>query len=345
MYRSAGSFQKVCMETDLKTTSAGEQGIPWRRIFSVALRIVVGAIILYVVISLVQWENIVQALRTADLHFIILAALLLFCNIGVRTLKWRSMLRAVKDDPTLTEAFGSVMLGISLGSFTPGEIGEFAGRALHIADAKRSHLVGLALLDKAQIFLLTSCAGLVSLLWFTFDTVFIRFGLSLILVILFYFCILRLGIIAKAGHRFNSSFFQKPWLKNVFDGFNLLSRKQVMTTTSLTLGYHTVLILQMFCLLNAFSDISLLHVFFGMSALLFVKSLVPISIGDLGIREAGSIYFFSFYGISQAAALNASMILFFINILIPSIIGTYFIRYQRISNLQFWKSPVQESHD
>jgi uncharacterized protein (TIRG00374 family) len=345
MYRSAGSFQKVCMETELNTTSAGEHGIPWRKVFSIVIRIAVGAIILYVIISLVQWENIVQALRAADIHFILLAVLLLFCNIGVRTWKWRSMLRAVKEGPTLTEAFGSVMLGISLGSFTPGEIGEFAGRALHIADAKRSHLVGLTLLDKAQIFLLTSCAGLVSLLWFTFDTLFVPLSLSLILVILFGGCILRLGTLAQAGHHFNSSFFQKPWLKNVFDGFSLLSRKQVITTTSLTLGYHTVLILQMFCLINAFSDISLLHSFFGMSALLFVKSLVPISIGDLGIREAGSIYFFSFYGISQAAALNASMILFLINIFIPSVIGTYFIRYQRISNPHFWKKAVHESHD
>ena len=65
--------------------------------------------------------------------------------------------------PSLREAFGSVMLGISLGSFTPGEIGDFAGSALHITDAKRSHLVGLALLDKAQIFIVSCSAGIFSL--------------------------------------------------------------------------------------------------------------------------------------------------------------------------------------
>jgi hypothetical protein len=81
---------------------------------------------------------------------------------------------------------------------------------------------------------------------------------------------------------------------------------------------------------------------------MFVKSLLPISIGDLGIREAGSIYFFSIYGISQAAALNASLLLFSINIFIPSILGIYFIRHQQISLndlLQFWKKTRQQAND
>jgi Uncharacterised protein family (UPF0104). len=99
----------------------------------------------------------------------------------------------------------------------------------------------------------------------------------------------------------------------------------------------------MYCLINSFSKISLLHAFIGTSAMMFVKSLLPISIGDLGIREAGSIFFFSTYGISQAAALNASLLLFLINIFIPSIIGTYFIRHQQLSTfklVQFWKNKT-----
>ena len=99
--------------------------------------------------------------------------------------------------------------------------------------------------------------------------------------------------------------------------------------------------LQMFFLINGFTRISFAHAFIGTSAMMFVKSLLPISLGDLGIREAGSIYFFSLYGISQAAALNASLLLFLINIFIPSILGTYFIRHQKLSAIkliQFWKN-------
>ncbi|MCX6121393.1 MAG: lysylphosphatidylglycerol synthase transmembrane domain-containing protein [Ignavibacteriales bacterium] len=331
------------METELNKSEAAEYGEVWKNVISIAFRIIVGACVLYFVISLVQWKNVIIAYQSADGRFIIFAALLLFVNIGVRTFKWHAMLRTVKDAPTYTEAFGSVMLGISLGSFTPGEVGEFAGRALHITDAKRSHLVGLTLLDKAQIFIVTSCAGLVSLASLAFDNPLIIAIVTIAIVLLSVFFITRLGVLAALGHRLNSTLFKKSWLTRVLDGFNLLKPQQLFAAVLYTLIFYGVLILQMYCLINSFSKISLLHAFIGTSAMMFVKSLLPISIGDLGIREAGSIFFFSTYSISQAAALNASLLLFLINVFIPSIIGTYFIRHQQLSPfklVQFWKKKT-----
>lgn len=336
------------METKLNKTDPDKLESTWKKLISLAARIAVGALVLYFIISLVQWQNVIIALKSADSRFILIAGLLLFFNIGVRTFKWQSMLRSVKDAPTLKEAFGSVMLGISLGSFTPSEIGEFAGRALHIEDAKRSHIVGLALLDKAQIFIVTSCAGLVSLVFLTFNSFLITILLIIFIVSISAIGITCLGKIANFGLRLNAARYQKNWLKRVLEGFSLLKSQQVLTTVIYTFIFHGILILQMFCLINSFSKISFAHAFIGTSALMFVKSLLPISIGDLGIREAGSIYFFSIYNISQAAALNASLILFFINIFVPSIIGTYFIRHQHISAVklgQFWVKAKQQSND
>jgi uncharacterized membrane protein YbhN (UPF0104 family) len=313
----------------------------WKRLFSLTTRVLVGGLVLYFVVSLVQWQNVIIAYTSADSGCLIIAALLLFVNIGIRVFKWHTMLCSVKDNPTFAEAFGSVMLGISLGSFTPGEIGDFAGRALHITDAKRSHLVGLTLLDKAQIFIVTSCAGIVSIMYLLVSNIFIiAFG-TVIVVFLSGICIMRLGMIAALGHRLNTSFFKKPWLTGVLDGLNFLKPRQLFTTVLCTLAFQGILILQMFFLINGFAKISFTHAFIATSAMMFLKSLLPISIGDLGIREAGSIYFFSIYGISQAAALNASLMLFFINILVPSILGTYFLRHEQFSAfkfMQFWKN-------
>ena len=320
----------------------------WKKLISHTIRMSISAVVLYGVISLVQWQNVLRAYESADGFFIFIAALLLLCNIGVRTLKWRTMLYSVKSAPTYAEAFGSVMVGISLGSFTPGEIGEFAGRALHISGAQRSHLVGLAILDKAQIFIVTSCAGILSLLYLTLHNLFIIAVLAALVLLLSGLFIMRLGMIAQLGNRFYGSFFHRSWLKRVLDGFGLLQLKQMVATVLYTLIFHLTLSLQMFFLINSFSHINFTHAFIGTSAMMFVKSLLPISIGDLGIREAGSIYFFSIYGISQAAALNASLLLFFINIFVPSILGIYFIRHQQISLndlLQFWKKTRQQAND
>jgi uncharacterized protein (TIRG00374 family) len=303
----------------------------FRKIIPVLIRIIISALILYFLISLIQWENVLSAYKTANLIYILLASIFLIANLGIRIFKWRIMIKSVKKGPTFKEAFMSVMLGISLGSFTPGEVGEFAGRILHISDVKRSHLIGLTLLDKAQIFIITTSFGLISLSVLMIENPYWTFIFSILTVFIFLFFALKMNIIAAMGHRINASFFDKPWLTRVIDGFSMLNRGQLLTTLLCTTIFHLVIIIQIYFLLNAFENISFINSFIGMSAMMFVKSLLPISLGDLGIREAGAIYFFSHFSISNAAALNGSLLLFFINIFIPSVIGIFFLRHQSLS--------------
>jgi uncharacterized membrane protein YbhN (UPF0104 family) len=300
-------------------------------------------------VSLVTWQNVLSAYQSADGMFILLGGFLVFANLGIRTLKWHIMLRSVKNSPSYWESFGSVMLGISLGSFTPGEIGEFAGRALHISDARKSHLVGLALLDKAQISVITSAAGAISLVFlFLHDSLFTipLYFFTAFLSILFF---LRMDLLAAFGHRLNASFFQKSWVTSVLDGFTLLKSQQLLTTLLCTLCFHGIIVLQMFYFIHAFGEITLFNAFIGTSAMMFVKSCLPISLGDIGIREAGSIFFFSKFDISQAAALNASLLLFVVNVLFPSICGTIFLKHQHVAAWTIFKSLVSKnkkhSHD
>ena len=245
------------------TTGTKNHGSRRRNMLSLAARILVSAIVLCFVVTLVQWKNIVAAFHTADGRSIAAAGGLLFFNIGIRTYKWRIMLRSVKEAPTLSEAFGSVMLGISLGSFTPGEIGEFAGRAVHIADAKQSLLVGLTLLDKVQLSIVTGCAGLASLAWMTINHSLMAAVMTFLLMILAGMVLMNLGNIALVTGRLPFSFLQKSWLKNVLEGFRLLQRQQICVTVLFTWLYYAVLILQMYFLLNAFADITLVHALIG----------------------------------------------------------------------------------
>lgn len=332
------------METELRSIGTGKSENCWKRLLRTAVRIIVSAVVLSFVISLVHWQNVIAAYRTADGTYILFGSVLLLANLGIRTLKWRTMLHCVKESPTIWESFGSVMLGISLGSFTPGEIGEFAGRALHITDAQRSHLVGLALLDKAQIFLVTSVAGIFGLVIMTITTSMISWILSAALLFLLFTLLLRMEYLADVGHYINSSFFKRPWLTRVLEGFTLLKPQQVRVTSLYTVLFHGIIVIQMFSLLSAFGNITLYQAFIGTSAMLFVKSLLPISLGDLGIREASSIFFFSEFGISQAAALNASLLLFVINVFIPSAVGTSFLRVQKLSTLSILQSLKKKNN-
>jgi uncharacterized membrane protein YbhN (UPF0104 family) len=316
-----------------------------KRIISTLIRVGISVIVLSLIISLVKWKNALAAYHSADHRYILFGGLFIFANLGLRTLKWHTMLHSVKEKPSFWEAFGSVLLGISLGSFTPGEIGEFAGRALHVADAKKSHLVGLALLDKAQIFVVTSAAGSISLAILFLKDPLLAFFFSFCILFLSLLFFMRMDTLARIGHRLNASLFQKSWVTKVLDGFTLLDSGQLFTTLLYTICFHGILVVQMFLFIHAFSDITLSNAFLGTSAMMFVKSCLPISLGDLGIREAGSILFFSAFAISQAAALNASLLLFVVNILFPSICGTLFLHRQHSTAWTIFKSLAARTRE
>jgi uncharacterized membrane protein YbhN (UPF0104 family) len=81
----------------------------------------------------------------------------------------------------------------------------------------------------------------------------------------------------------------------------------------------------MFFFLRSFESLALLPAFAGFSATMFAKSLLPISLADLGIREAASVFSFSLLGISNVAAFNAALMMFVVNILVPALVGVAFV--------------------
>ena len=59
------------------------------------------------------------------------------------------------------------------------------------------------------------------------------------------------------------------------------------------------------------------------------SGLLPISVSGLGVRENLAVFFLSKYGVPAYAAVGASLFIFFINAIIPALIGLYFIIKRR----------------
>src|SRR5690606_34279089 len=60
----------------------------------------------------------------------------------------------------------------------------------------------------------------------------------------------------------------------------------------------------------------------GVVLVFFAKSAIPaITLGDLGVRESAAVFFLGAYGIAEAAAFNASLGVFAVNILLPALSG------------------------
>ena len=60
---------------------------------------------------------------------------------------------------------------------------------------------------------------------------------------------------------------------------------------------------------------------FQVFPLVLMTNILPITIGNLGIREGTTIFLLDTFGISSEIAFNISIILFFMHSIIPAIIG------------------------
>ncbi|MGB2867180.1 MAG: lysylphosphatidylglycerol synthase transmembrane domain-containing protein [Bacteroidota bacterium] len=299
--------------------------------FWTVVRILAGVVLLFVVFRIVNVGETWRALLAANAYFLLAAVALLFVQLWVRAAKWRSMLTSLSVNVTGFESLSSVLFGITLGILTPAELGELAGRSLGIRQSRVSPVVGLVLLDRAQTFLvvlLGGAIGLVAMFGQSIPVTLLVAVASLVVCLALFF---NLGFVKQLYDRLPFPFLKREWLNDTLQSFCILSQKAQTTALLYTFSFYLILVLQMYALLNAFSPVSVSVSFQGFGAMMAAKSLLPISIADLGTRELSSVYFFSVLGVSKTTALNASLLLFVINMVFPGLAGAFF--------LPRWKSP------
>lgn len=303
----------------------GEQSKRRKSILLLLFRSLFAIIILVVLFQFVSLSDVRKSLLTARVEYLVGAVVLMFVNIGFQILKWRYFVRLVDPTATSLETAASLLFGITLGAITPGQIGEFGGRALHHSSISAGTILGLTLVDKVQMMCIMGIAGVVSLEILFQCGAIVGPTVAVVATFVFLFVFFRLNTLQRIMSRYKLGFFERPAIQDFLSAVGIFKLRDLIVSFCLSAGFYTIIYLQMFLLLNAFSPVHAGDAFLGFAAMMFLKSLVPISLGDLGIREASSVYFYALRGIANSTALNASLLLFAINILLPSLIGLMFI--------------------
>lgn len=303
---------------------------------SLLLRTFVGVVILLILLYFVEPVEIAVVFKEANLLYLIAALLLIIPNIGFQVLKWRLLLQCLDKSASTKAAFNSVLFGLTLGSVTPARLGEFAGRAVSLQSYSKSAIIGMTLLDKMQIMALISIGGIISSLYFVGARSWEMITPAIAVSIPLAYLSLVPSKLENIFHFLRLSKLEKPWLIEFFQSLTTISAKVINVSFALSFLFYLTIYVQFYFLLNAFDSVGPWTAFIGFSATMFYKSLLPISVGDLGIREAAAVWFFSKLGVQAAVAFNASLLLATINIFLPAIIGAAFVPKS------FWRMKHEE---
>ncbi len=302
-----------------------------RRIGLLVLKAIVAGVLMYFVLGMVDLRELSKSIQGADPLDIVIASSFLGLNLGTRALKWKMLLRTAGSTVSTREAAKSILLGITVGSFTPGQLGEVGGRYFAVPNGRLAHIVGLTMLDRTQVFLVLAMSGLTSYAFLILHPIALASSVSAICIALCLFLYMRLDVIQKIAEKLPFRFIRRDWFSDFIETFSLLGSKELVQSLFYSLAFNGVLFLQMFFFLNAFGSVDPWTAFVGFSAMMFFKSLLPISLGDIGVREASTVYFFSLLGVSNIVALSAALLMFAINVILPALAGILFIPSARFS--------------
>ncbi len=266
-----------------------------------------------------------EMIAEANACLICFAAILLLVNIYFQFSKWQLIVRSENEHIPNRRIIYSLFVGMALGLATPGRLGDF-GRTFFVKDADWARLLGLLMIDKLITLAVLYFVGIISLSRFIslsmHPLVWLPiFIMAMTLVLAFLLLLLRPALLRNLAARYHHVAHKLKAVEKFVSGIEMATPhftfRLFLYTILQTLTYCTQFVLLIF----AFHPIALIEGYLATFAVMFTKSLLPISLGDLGIRESASVYFFGQFGVPDAAAFNASLLLFMINILAPSLVG------------------------
>lgn len=279
--------------------------------------------ILSYLVSHLQPRQLLATLRTAQPGALTLACGLLPLNLGLQFLKWHYLLRsASRASITPRHSFHSLMAGFPLGLLTPGRWGEL-GRAFFLPQLNERKTMVLAAFEKVFDLHVSLVFGVFALLFLVNKNFLPQELLAPLLALLLLSAALLVFAFQPAVLKRLARPFEKraPAKRSALRVLGRLSRKNLTVLWLLSCGFALVYSMQFVLLLRGFVDVSFMTGFAGVSAAFLAKSLLPISLGDLGVREGAAAFFFARMGVSPQAAFDASLLLFLINLLTPSLLG------------------------
>lgn len=288
-------------------------------------KILLAALLLYLLLRNIEAASILQTVHAANPWLLAGAVLLLLPNILLQYRKWGLLLRTVYPATPARDIRTSLLLGFTFGIVTPARIGEFGGRATAVRGASALTLVGLTAIDKLATMAVTISLGGAGLVVFCQEHPFMNpwlLALAEAGMLAVAAVVLRLAWKRSVARPEDPADMPGGRLQRLFSALRHIDTTVRRRLLLLSLLFYLTFLAQFLLLLQAFGPGDIISALAGISTIMLVKTIIPpITVGELGIREGASVYVLGHAGILAASAFSASLLLFAINILLPSLAG------------------------
>jgi len=267
------------------------------------------ALLIWILSRINRQQMLDTLLQITPSTFLILLALTVL-NLVNQYLRWRYLIEQQSADFSHNDLIPSFFAGFTFRLILPGGHAEIS-KIFMLPGKKRGKVLAFAIEKFFQTYVKTLLVlGGLPFIFPQFKWVFWLIVIGLILLYPFLPLLWKLNLFKK---------FQEKEVNYHPIFFRALLH---------SLGVFVCLILQYYVLLNDTGHIewssTLLAVIYIWGA-----GLIPVSVSGLGVRENIAAYILPKYGIPAASAVGLSLLIFFINAILPALIGIYFIQQRQ----------------
>lgn len=267
-----------------------------------------------------DWEKFIILFKknqsVTGISFLLLLSVL---NRFLEILKWQNLVSFLHKI-SLLDATKQVLAALTAGLFTPNGVGEYAGKALFFEKTFTKKIIFLNLICNGIQMILSVVFGVFGLLYFnanyniiTTNTVAILFGLFFLLFLVS-FGLKKITIkgysIEKTVHKINE-IPKTIHQKNIF----------------LAICRYLVFSHQYYFLFLAFDvDLPYFTLMATIASVYFLASSLPtFQFLDFAVKGSVAVYFFGILGVNEWIVVFISTLMWFLNVVLPVVIGTYYV--------------------
>jgi hypothetical protein len=234
-------------------------------------------------------------------------------NRYLEILKWQNLVSFIKPIP-VGESAKQVLGALTAGIFTPNGLGEYAGKALFFEKIKAKKIIFLNLICNGIQMVLTVVFGTIGLLILGYW----KWALSLIVLGggLWVVSVLVREIKIK-GYSISKL------MSKINDIPKAIHRKNIFLGTCRYLVFSH----QYYFLFLAFDvDLPYLTLITTIAVVYFLASSLPsFQFLDFAVKGSVAVFFFDNLGVNEWIVVFISMLMWFLNVVVPVVIGSYFV--------------------
>lgn len=306
----------------------------YKNIISWVIKIAIGLLSFYFIYSRLQTEftaeklvHIRSALSDASSYVLLICCLIFIpINWGIESYKWQQITRPV-EEVSFSTATQSVYAGVCVGNLAPGRATEFLAKVLFFKANNRATITLLHFANGMFQLSITILFGVLAIFVFYQEKIDVGNTKALLVGIL---CIVLLSLFTLFITKFEA--IQK-WIVKKFErslGHNAIpyhfSKALIGKLFLFSILRYVVFTFQFILIIKIFYTEALTAQLIAAICIYFLlTTILPmISFIEAAVRSAIALFVFSGSGVPEIALVITAVLLWVINIVVPSIVG-YFI--------------------